>query len=451
VQRIVYDAAKGIQVGSEFNKQIDVNTAPPGSYGGCLTPIGITTAHAGPRAYLNCWLGRSLGIVDLSKQALKTTVESSAAPSADPEKSIARGQRFFFTGRGRWSDNGWSSCASCHPGGLSDNVTWRFAAGPRQSTSLDGSFSHGAGPQKQRIFNWTAIFEEVHDFERNTRDVSGGLGAITISETNQCGTLSAEKRDPEVLPGGLAGPLKELQDRPENCTKDWDDIEAYMKSIRPPRGLRYLDGASVARGAKLFGMPTASENSGGCVSCHGGAGWTVSRRFWLPTTATNLALTTAPFTRPSVWPASFNLHTLQIAAQPAAADNGVAQAPPQVACVIRNIGTFGVPGDAAKTTALEVRTNGARAQGAGGFNVPSLYGLSLGAPYLHHGQARTLDELFDDPKWQAHVIAANPVFLTTGDKQQQKRDLISFLLSIDETTAEQAIPYGFDGCPQVFP
>jgi YVTN family beta-propeller protein len=451
VQRIVYDAAKGIQVGSDFNKQIDVNGAAPGSYAGCLTPIGITTAHNGPRAYLNCWLSRSLGIVDLSKQALKTSVESAPAPSADPEKSIARGQRFFYTGRGRWSDNGWSSCASCHPGGLSDNVTWRFAAGPRQSTSLDGSFSHGAGPQKQRIFNWTAIFEEVHDFERNTRDVSGGLGAITTSATNECGKLAAEKRDPEVLPGGLAGPLKELQDRPQNCTKDWDDIEAYMKSIRPPRGLRTLDAGSVARGSKLFGMPTASENNGGCVSCHGGAGWTVSRRFWLPTTATNAALTTAPFARPTAWPASFNLHSFQIANQPAAADNGVEQAPPQVACVIRNLGTFGVPGDATKTGVLEVRTTGARAQGAGGYNVPALYGLSLGAPYLHHGQARTLDELFDDPKWQSHLLAANPVFLTTGDKQQQKRDLVAFLLSIDAATTEQALPYGFDGCPQVFP
>jgi hypothetical protein len=29
--------------------------------------------------------------------------------------------------------------------------------------------------------------------------------------------------------------------------------------------------------------------------------------------------------------------------------------------------------------------------------------------------------------------------------------MISYLLSIDATTPEQALPYGFDGCPQVFP
>jgi hypothetical protein len=254
-----------------------------------------------------------------------------------------------------------------------------------------------------------------------------------------------------VLPGGLAQPLKELQDRPENCTKDWDDVEAYMRTIRPPRALRSLDAASVARGAKLFGMPSGSENNGGCVSCHGGSGWTVSRVYWSPSSGTNAALAAAPFTKPSAWPSSFNLHTLQIAAQPASADPSGVQGPPQVACVLRNVGSFGIPGDTAGTDALEIRANGARAQGAGGFNVPSLYGLALGAPYLHHGMARTLEELFSDPRWKAHLTAANPVFLTTGDADQQKQDLIAFLLSIDATTAEQAVPPGQDGCPTTFP
>ncbi len=451
VQRLVYDPALGIQVGSQFNKQIDVTDPPAGSALGCKTPTGIATAHDAPRAYVNCWLGRSLGIVDLSTQALAKTVESVPPPATDPEKAVARGKRFFYTGRGRWSDNGWSSCSSCHPGGLSDNITWSFAAGPRQATSLDGSFSHGPGQQKQRILNWTAIFEEVHDFERNTRDVSGGLGAVTTSATNECGNLATEIRDPATLPGNLAQPVKELQDRPENCTKDWNNVEAYIKSIRPPRGLRDLDAESVARGAKLFGMPTASENNAGCVACHGGAGWTASRRFWTPSSATNTQLAAEVFAAPAVWAKTFNLHTLQIAPQPANADPNGLQGPPQVACVLRNVGSFGLPGDTAGSDLLEVRSNGQRAQGAGGFNVPSLYGIALGAPYLHHGQAKTLEELFDDSKWQAHMFAANPVFLTTGDAAQQKKDLIAFLLSIDASTPEQSLPSGWDGCPQTFP
>lgn len=451
VQRLVYDTAAGIQVGSQFNKQIDVTNAPTGSANGCKTPTGIAAAHDAPRAFVNCWLGRSLGVVDLATQALSKTIESVPAATDPTVLAVGRGKRFFYTGRGRWSDNAWESCASCHPGGLSDNITWSFAAGPRQSTSLDGTFSHGPGAQKQRILNWTAIFEEIHDFERNTRDVSGGLGAITTSATGNCGTLAEEVKDPETLPGGLAQPLKELQDRPENCTKDWDDVEAYIKTIRPPRGLKDLDAESVARGAKLFGMPSGSENNAGCVACHGGAGWTASRRFWTPSSATNTALLAAPFVKAPAWPASLNPHTFQIAPQPASADPNGVQAPPQVACVLRSVGTFGVPGDTAATDLLEVRATNARAQGAGGYNVPSLYGISMGAPYLHHGQARTLEELFDDPKWQAHLLAANPVFLTTGDAAQQKKDLIAFLSSIDATTTEQTLPGEWDGCPASFP
>jgi len=453
VQRVVYDEAEGIAIGSDRNVQIDVGPAPEGASAGCQTPTGIVIAHDSPRAYLNCWVSRRLGVVDLANQALSTTVEASNPPVGD-EVEVNEGRRFFFTGRGRWSREAWSDCASCHPDGLSDDITWIFGTGPRQTTSMDGSFSHGAGPQQQRVFNWTGIFDEIHDFERNTRGTSGGLGAVTVAiDGGSCGTLAEEVADPVTasLPGNLAQPIKELQDRPEGCTDDWDAVEAWVRTIRPPRGRRSLDYESVARGAVLFGEPGA-ENTGGCVRCHGGAGWTASRRFWSPASVTNADLLLEPFTAPDAWPASWNLHTAQIAAQPAAADStGANVAPAQVACVIRDVNTFGVPGDTAATDALELRENGTRAQGAGGYNVPSLYGLALGAPYLHHGGAASLEELFDDPAWEDHLLAGNPVFLTTGDAEQQKADLIAFLLSIDATTPEQEIPSDFEGCLTTFP
>ncbi|MEZ4247172.1 MAG: hypothetical protein R3B99_02910 [Polyangiales bacterium] len=442
VQRITFDPDSGtVEIGSSRNLQIDVVAAPEGSTAGCQAPTGIVTAHDGPRAFLNCWVTRRLGIVDLSTQSLASTHEASTSSDSREED---RGRRFFFTGRARWSNNGWSSCGSCHPGGLTDNVTWSFAAGPRQTTSLDGSFSHGAGPQKQRIFNWTGIFDELHDFERNTRDVSGGLGAVTNGDCTSAATESQV-----AMPGNLAQPVKELADASDSCVPgEWDAIDSWVRTVAPPRARRFLDPASVARGAALFGMPTGGANNGGCVACHGGQGWTASRRFFSPSSATNAGLTTQAFTPPDAWPDGWNQHTTQIAPQPASADStGAVQGPPQVACVQRDVDTFGVPGDATATTALEVRANGARAQGDGGYNVPSLYGLAVGAPYLHHGQARTLEELMSDARWQEHLRAANPVFLTTGDVAQQRADLIAFLLSIDASTTEQAIPAGFDGCP----
>lgn len=448
VQRVTFDPVQGTQLGSQFNMQIDINKAPEGSNAGCLNPTGIVTAHDAPRAYVNCWVSRQLGVLDLSRQTLERTISASDAPF-NLEASINKGRRFFFTGRARWSKESWSSCSSCHPDGLSDNITWSFGSGPRQTTSLDGSFSKAPGRQEQRIFNWSGIFDEVHDFERNTRGVSGGLGAVT---TDGCGDLLEER--PLELGANLDQPVREVQDNTvPSCTKDFDDIEAYMKTIRPPKALQTLDGASVARGATLFGTASSSANNGSCVSCHGGLGWTISKRTFEPSSETNAALATTPFDLTSTLiPPSFNFHTTQIAPQPPITDTFTgpvepeAIGPKQVACVLRNVGTFGVPGDAFATDTLEQKANGSRAQGRGGYNVPSLYGLSLGAPYLHHGQAATLEDLFNDPKWANHLRAGNPVFLTTGDAEQQKQDLISFLLSIDASTTTFSIPLGFDAC-----
>lgn len=444
VQRLDYAGAGGIVIGTAMNKQIDVLNAPAG--GGCQTPTGIVTTHGatGRRAFLNCLVSRNLGVVSLTDQALTTVVESTPPPSGAEEISVNLGLRFFHTGRGRWSSESWSACSSCHPGGLTDNITWSFPAGPRQSTSLDGSFSHGDGPQQQRIFNWSAIFDEVHDFERNTRGVSGGKGAITNGD---CSTLATETPQDIAAIGGVARPLKELQDSPGACTDDWDDIDAWMRTIRPPGGRIVADTASIDRGRALF-------MDGNCARCHGGAGWTASRRFWTPSAANNTSLTTTPFVPPTTtgWVATWNTHTFQIQAeQPGAAG------PPHISCVLRNIGTFGVRNadgtlNATATAALEVRDNGAGSQGAGGYNIPSLYGLQLGAPYLHHGQAETLEELFDpNGAWEEHLRAGNAVFLVDDTTGAQRADLINFLLSIDADTTEIPLPAGFDACPATFP
>src|SRR5207244_1969500 len=56
--------------------------------------------------------------------------------------------------RGKASKNASSGCASCHPDGLTDNVTWSFPDGPRQSLPLDAFFSKD-NPVDQRISNWS--------------------------------------------------------------------------------------------------------------------------------------------------------------------------------------------------------------------------------------------------------------------------------------------------------
>jgi YVTN family beta-propeller protein len=466
VQRAVWNDATGVMLGSAATRQIDV--LGNATTGRCQAPTGIALRSDATRAWVNCWVSRRLGVIDLTAQALSTTVEASPPPTTPEEESVQRGKRFYNTGRGRWSNaggagagglgaggngavggEGWSSCSSCHPDGLTDNVTWVFPAGPRQTTSQDGSFSHGAGLQKQRIFNHSGIFDEHHDFEANTRGVSGGLGAITTAaDVADCNDLTRETQ--VTLPANLGRPAKEVADDPTTLCQheDWDDIDNFVKTIRPPRAITGASAASVASGRTLF-------ETGQCHKCHAGPGWTLSRRFFTPAEATNTALAATPFAPPVAWPLTWSYGPRnQISVQPIIPSDatgpaeGATVVPLQVACVLRNVGTFGVFGDAPATDALELKSTGTRAQGRGGYNIPSLYGLAVGAPYLHHGLADSLEDLLTRPAYDLHTNAGNANFsLTLSADPQNVADLVTFLLSIDADTSEIAPPAGFDGCP----
>jgi DNA-binding beta-propeller fold protein YncE len=456
------DAVQRIEWGPDSIKlggrQPQIDVFGDATTGACQNPIGTVATADATQLFVNCWVSRRLGVISLADQKLVATVESTPAPATAEERAVTRGKRFYFTGRGRWSaaegngakgGEGWSTCGSCHPDGLSDGITWAFPAGPRQSIMQDASFSHGPGAQKQRVFNYSGIFDEHHDFEANVRNVSGGLGAITTANPlTNCGQVGLET--PLALPPGLERPAKELNDTdPTSCKhKDWDEIDAFVRALRPPKGVR-ADAQSIARGRTQFLL-------GRCDQCHGGAGWTVSRRFFVPAAITMTDLRQESFVRPSFWPATWSYGApLQIDAQPAnipSDDTGPASAatvaPLQVACALRNVGTFGIPGNLTATAAVEIKSPGVVAQGRGGFNAPSLYGLSVSAPYLHHGQARSLQELFSDTRWSNHTRAGFPNFFPQG---QDLDDLVNFLLSIDATVAEVSTArdgaQSYDACP----
>jgi hypothetical protein len=97
-------------------------------------------------------------------------------------------------------------------------------------------------------------------------------------------------------------------------------------------------------------------------------------------------------------------------------------------------------------------------QGEGrGYNIPSLLGVSTGAPYLHAGQARTLEALFSST-FETHARALAPNFLAESDPyvvEQNIDYLVQYLLSIDEDSKWPQIPApgpaGGSLCPDVFP
>ena len=466
VFRAKYAAAGTVdEVGTANALFIDTNPAGIDAARGGKNPIGIAAANTeGNKRFLFVAndVSRTVQVVDLNTQALAggatpVAVGTAALPAAgSKEETILKGKRFFTTGTGRWSLNGqgWGACQSCHVDGLTDNVSWSFARGPRQSTSLDGSFSK-KDPNDQRIFNWTGIFDEVADFENNTRGISGGVGAIVSKNAAPIG--NTDRIDIATAPHnhtGLNGSAAQAAD-PSNpaglpaasVLKDWEEITTYLKTIRPPKAATGLDPAKVALGKTLF------ANDGGCQGCHGGDKWTISKRFYTPAIATMNALRDKTWTGPPGFPAAL---------LPTASGTGSMRLSPtslpdpttignfdQILCALRNVGTFNVADSVSgisefrqnSTEAAPVPAQGNQAFGRG-FNSPSLLGVSVGAPYLHAGNAATLESLFA-PTFKAHYTALAPNGLADGDAAARAKNLealVQYLLSIDAATQTVAIP-----------
>ena len=88
---------------------------------------------------------------------------------------IAYGRILFHTATDeRISASGNVSCASCHPDGRSDNITWRFNFGPRNTPQLGGSILDSAP------FHWPGDVTRFDDLETATVQAfmgGHGLGA----------------------------------------------------------------------------------------------------------------------------------------------------------------------------------------------------------------------------------------------------------------------------------
>jgi YVTN family beta-propeller protein len=413
-------------------------------------PTGIAVANDSLRAYVNNGVDRSVSVLDLAAGTVVAVIPSASKPDAGtPEALALLGEGFFFTGTGRWSLRSVNSCASCHPDGLSDGLTWIFPAGPRQTISLDGTFAK-SDPSDQRLLNWTANFDEVHDFELNTRAVAGGKGAIVDASDMPIDLSVALRPDGGSPPGAqdfLAGSTRQVT-LLMSSNQAQEAIQAFVQTIRSNRASPSLSATDIAAGRALF-------LTAGCDQCHSGPKWTVSKRGYLPSPEKNgtralatgcgaggtsacvaTGLRVTDFDGGSLNP--LDGKKVQVELGVSIEDGGVGNVGPErVTCAIRNVGTFD-PIDL-----LERKADGSMAQGAHGFNPPSLLSLGTSAPYMHSGAAVTLDDVLDFNRFSAHLNAANPAFgLTVMEADQLK----AFLLSIDETTASLPVPVGQDVC-----
>src|SRR5262249_20595165 len=94
------------------------------------------------------------------------------APDSEGPTAYARGRRLFhMTDDPRISSDG-AACASCHPDGRDDALTWATPDGPRQTIMLAGRLD-GTGP-----YGWMGKHDSLHTYVTNTFTRLGGTGVV---------------------------------------------------------------------------------------------------------------------------------------------------------------------------------------------------------------------------------------------------------------------------------
>jgi YVTN family beta-propeller protein len=454
-------------VDADTTRYIDLADSANGLTSGDRTahnPQGIAINAAGTRAYVANVLSRNVSVVDLRNDRVLRVVRTAPAPSGLVDEARFVGADMFFSSRGefqreagqttsiseRLSSDGWQSCSSCHFEGLTDSVVWDFNAGPRKSVPLNSTWSP-TDKNEQRILNYSAIFDEVDDFEANIRNISGP-GALAQPQNCQTpppaqstfdpnhGLLIGDNGDANAAPcviNAFAKPnfartqLKVPQ--PSGAVpallalREW--VHFAVRTPNPPLlGNRpgRLSASDVNAGRALFAQA-------GCQNCHGGSNFTISRKdFDSPPAATEIATETVP--------------------PPLSGANPVAiQYLPRF---LRDIGSWnlGVPGKGndigkdigADETAAAAVVNGAsqppqdalgldfNGDGKGnGFNVPSLMGLLASPPYYHNGACETLACVVGNAKHRTANGTLPDVL--AGAREQQL--VVAFLKAIGVRTA----------------
>jgi hypothetical protein len=427
-------------------------------------PTGIAMAHKAKVdspsrfAFVHNEATRNITVLDLKTDNIAGLPDQAAVVSTTPMPADAIGQaalegkHLFGTGLGRWSLNGqaWGACETCHIDGLSDQVTWFHLRGSRQTPSLD-QVVNKKNPNDIRVQGWQANVDELEDHEGGALRVTlGGVGVVSKSfDLTLDSRIAFDKYGHAGLNGAMhaaADPQSASTVVGEVCVvDDWKKVIAFEKAIRSPRRPSNLDATQVTAGQALF-------TQANCQGCHGGDKWTISHVFYTPDSNTASATNVNKLLKTKSWTDAVNtagfpstLFPTDIAASQTMRYNGTNPAAlDQLTCLLRPVGTYdkAEPG----VGVSERRRNmTAAAQGnepAGkGYNVPSLLGVAVNAPYFHAGNARTLEAVLSDT-FAAHHAALKAGFLGVGDADAatKRAALVQYLLSIDETTTVVAVP-----------
>lgn len=224
-----------VLAGSDLVEVVDISDRLQPQLVGFLAvsanPRGMAINQDGSRGYVMNYLARSVTLLDLDKMMSITEI-----PVTDEtlDEAVLRGKILFNNAVDpRLSRGSWISCASCHPDGGTDSITWMFPDGPRQTPPLWNAV-------QTLPWHWSAALDEPHDVEQTIHLIQHGLG---------------------LAPGTDAALLAEPN---AGRSADLDALAAFMA-----RGVRIPQFAAEenAGGRRIF-------QQAGCPDCHGGATWT---------------------------------------------------------------------------------------------------------------------------------------------------------------------------------
>jgi DNA-binding beta-propeller fold protein YncE/mono/diheme cytochrome c family protein len=165
-----------------------------------------------------------LELVD-EKAVTPLVQKSTLAPLAEKVPAEYALGRILFHAAGdtRISSDG-RACASCHPDGRDDAITWATPEGPRRSIMLAGRVTRTAP------YSWNGNENSIPNHLGNTFDRLSGKGLRSI---------------------------------------ELDALVAYLSNLPTPPATAVTDKAKIDRGAQIFASKEA-----GCSGCHAGADFT---------------------------------------------------------------------------------------------------------------------------------------------------------------------------------
>ena len=223
-------------------------------------PQGLALSADGTKLFVSNFMDRSVTVLDISKvvnEGALTAPTLATLASVGVEKltaQVLRGKQFFYDAKDtRLARDGYISCASCHNDGGHDGRVWDltgFGEGLRNTISLQGR--SGA----QGLLHWSGNFDEVHDFEGQIRNLSGGTGLMTDAQFN-----TGTRNQP-------------LGDRKAGVSADFDALVAYVASLSKFAPSPYRTSATALSvdaqaGQQIF-------KTANCASCHAATDFTNS-------------------------------------------------------------------------------------------------------------------------------------------------------------------------------